>query len=109
MDESNNPHIISQSFFARPTLEVCNDLLGKFLVRQLPNGEKIQLMINVVEAYDGPHDLASHARAGKTDRTALMYGPAGHWYIYLIYGMHWMLNIITVEVEYPAGILIRGA
>ncbi len=66
-------------------------------------------MINEVEAYDGPHDQASHGRFGKTERTLPMFGPPGHFYMYLIYGMYWMLNIVTGPVDYPAAILIRGA
>ena len=65
--------------------------------------------IHEIEAYDGPHDLACHGRFGKTERTAAMFGSAGCWYVYLVYGMHWMLNIVTGPEEYPAAILIRGA
>lgn len=106
---NNHKNILTQEFFTRPTLEVCQDLLGKFLVRQLPNGQEIALMITEIEAYDGPHDLANHGRVGKTERTKIMFGPAGYWYVYLIYGMYWMLNIVTDQEEYPAAILIRGA
>lgn len=65
-------------------------------------------MITEVEAYDGPQDKACHAHRGCTPRNAPMFGPAGHWYIYLIYGMYWMLNIVTGEEGYPAAVLIRG-
>jgi DNA-3-methyladenine glycosylase len=64
-------------------------------------------MILEVEAYDGPLDQASHAFRGRTERTSIMFGPAGFWYIYLIYGMYWMLNIVTGPEDYPAAILIR--
>ena len=96
--------ILRTSFFDRPTLEVTEDLLGKYLVSQ--NGS---VMITEVEAYDGPKDKACHAYKGLTPRTAPMFGPAGYWYVYLIYGMYWMLNIVTGNEGYPAAVLIRGA
>lgn len=65
-------------------------------------------MIVEVEAYDGFSDKASHAHKGKTKRNKPMFGPAGAWYIYLVYGMHWMLNIVTGKKEYPAAVLIRA-
>jgi DNA-3-methyladenine glycosylase len=58
--------------------------------------------------YDGHDDLASHASKGKTKRTEIMFGPPGYWYVYLCYGVHWMLNLVTREQDYPAAILIRG-
>jgi DNA-3-methyladenine glycosylase len=99
------------SFFDRPTLIVARELLGKYLVRQLSgstNGQTAALMITEVEAYDGPRDLASHARRGLTPRTTIMFGPAGYFYVYFTYGMHWMVNIVTGSKGYPAAILIRG-
>jgi DNA-3-methyladenine glycosylase len=104
---TKNYTILDQSFFNRNTLDVAQDLLGKYLVRSI-NNQEIALLINEVEAYDGPHDLACHARVGKTARTDVMFGPAGHFYVYLIYGMYHMLNIVTGPEEYPAAILIRG-
>jgi len=100
--------LLEQPFFERPTVHVAKALLGKYLVREIGN-ERIALMINEVEAYDGPHDLACHARVGKTARTQVMFGPAGHFYVYFVYGIHWMLNIVTGEEGYPAAVLIRGA
>lgn len=102
----NSP--LPQSFFDRHTLIVAQELLGKFLVRQL-EGEQLAFMITEVEAYDGFEDKASHAYRGPTPRNQVMFGPAGVWYVYLVYGMHWMLNIVTGSVDYPAAILIRGA
>jgi len=99
--------ILSQSFFDRSTLEVSSDLLGKYLVRRY-GGKETALMITEVEAYDGPKDKACHAHRGKTGRNAVMFGPAGYWYVYFCYGVHWMLNIVTGEVGYPAAVLIRG-
>jgi DNA-3-methyladenine glycosylase len=98
---------IPASFFNRPILTVANDLIGKYLVRRI-NHQTIALIINEVEAYDGSDDMACHGRFGKTKRTSPMFGPAGNFYVYLIYGMHWMLNIVTGPKNYPAAILIRG-
>ncbi len=95
-------------FFARPALTVARDLLGKYLVRRV-DGEVIAAVITETEAYVGPHDLASHGSKGHTERTSVMFGPAGHWYVYFIYGIHWMLNAVTDEPGHPAAVLIRGA
>jgi len=96
-----------QSFFDRPTERVARELLGKTLVRQRGKKEWREI-ITEVEAYDGFKDQASHAAKGKTDRNQHMYGHPGYWYVYLVYGMYWMLNIVTREKDYPAAILIRG-
>lgn len=95
------------SFFDRPTLIVARDLLGKYLVREY-RGQTAAVMITEVEAYDGPKDLASHARRGMTTRTTIMFGGPGYFYVYFTYGMHWMLNIVTGAKGYPAAILIRA-
>ena len=100
---------MSKIFFDRPTLDVARDLLGKYLVRRFEDGEVRALMINEVEAYDGPDDKASHASRGMTARNKTMFGPAGFWYVYFVYGMHWMLNMVTGPKDYPAAVLIRGA
>lgn len=65
-------------------------------------------MITETEAYDGFYDKASHAHRGKTARNFVMFGPAGHWYVYFTYGMHWMLNIVVGRKDYPAAVLIRA-
>lgn len=99
--------MISRQFYDRPTLDVARDLLGKFLV--MTDGKQmISAMLTEVEAYDGHRDKASHAHRGKTDRNEAMFGPPGHWYVYLVYGMHWMLNVVTGPEDYPAAVLIRG-
>jgi DNA-3-methyladenine glycosylase len=100
--------ILDQSFFARPALTVARELLGKYLVRRRRKTQQA-VMISEVEAYIGPHDLACHGRFGRTARTEVMYGPAGHWYVYLCYGIHWMLNVVTDEVDWPAAVLFRAA
>lgn len=97
-----------KSFFeSRDTPSIAKNLLGKFLVRRLDGYDKA-CMITEVEAYDGPHDKASHAHRGKTGRNTPMFGDAGGWYVYFTYGAHWMLNIVTGPKNYPAAILIRG-
>ncbi len=78
------------------------------MVRRLPDGTLSQSFITEVEAYDGEQDLACHASKGKTPRTAVMYEPGGVWYVYLVYGMYHMLNIVTRSAGYPAAVLIRG-
>jgi DNA-3-methyladenine glycosylase len=99
--------ILTKQFYLRPTVEVAKDLLGKFLVIE-KNGKKIAHMITEVEAYDGFEDKASHAAKGKTPRTKVMFEEGGIWYVYFIYGMYEMLNIVIGPREYPAAILIRG-
>ncbi len=99
--------ILPQKFFNRPTLNVAKELLGKFLVHEI-NGQKIEGMITEVEAYVGSEDKASHASRGKTPRTEVMFGRSGCWYVYLIYGMHYCLNIVTEDNGFPAAILIRS-
>lgn len=99
--------ILTKAFYNRPTLEVAHDLLGKFLVSG-KDGAKLTGMITEVEAYDGPQDKASHASRGMTVRNAVMFGPAGVWYVYFVYGMHEMLNIVVGAEGYPAAVLIRG-
>lgn len=99
--------ILRRKFFDRDTVLVAEEILGKFLVRKIGQRE-VALMITEVEVYDGFRDQASHASRGKTKRNEIMFGEAGHWYVYFTYGMHWMLNLVTREEGYPAAILIRG-
>ena len=82
-------------------------LLGKMLVRTDKRGSQA-CMITEVEAYHGERDLACHASKGRTRRTEVMYQPGGVWYVYLCYGMHEMLNLVTGPVDHPAAVLIRG-
>jgi len=99
--------ILPADFFARDTLTVAQELVGQTLVRKTRKGI-IRQIIAEVEAYDGPEDKASHASKGFTERTKVMFGPPGYWYIYFIYGMYWMLNIVTGDEGYPAAVLIRS-
>ena len=75
----------------------------------MPDGSIERWPICEVEAYDGPEDKACHAHRGKTPRNAVMFGPAGVWYVYLCYGVHNLLNIVTGPEDFPAAVLIRGA
>ncbi|MBI2046463.1 MAG: DNA-3-methyladenine glycosylase [Parcubacteria group bacterium] len=100
--------VLNEKFFCRDTRVVARELLGKFLVRRVGKKEKA-LMITETEAYDGPDDKASHAHRGKTARNAVMFGKAGRFYVYLVYGVHQMLNIVTDKNGYPAAVLIRSA
>ena len=99
--------ILSTKFYDRQVVVVAHGLLGKFLCHKL-GGRTIKLLITEFEAYDGPHDKASHANKGKTARNEPMFGEAGVWYVYLVYGMHNMLNIVTGPKNYPAAVLIRS-
>ncbi|MFA6338913.1 MAG: DNA-3-methyladenine glycosylase [Candidatus Paceibacterota bacterium] len=100
--------VLNQDFFNRKATIVAEELLGKYLVRKIDD-EEIALEINEVEAYDGFDDKASHASKGRTERNEIMFGEAGYFYVYLCYGMYWMLNIVVGKKDYPAAILIRGA
>ncbi len=102
------PSVLGQKFFNRPTLDVARDLIGKHLCRRLQKGKILRARICETEAYDGFEDRASHAHSGMTPRTLVMFGPPGYGYIYLCYGVHWLLNISTREKDYPAAVLIRG-
>jgi len=99
--------ILNQKFYNQNTLKVAQDLLGCFLIRKI--GQKmIRGKINETEAYIGEEDLACHASKGRTSRTEIMYGHAGHAYVYLIYGMYHCLNIVTEKKDFPAAVLIRA-
>lgn len=101
------PRRLPRSFFSRPTLQVARECLGKRLVR-LENGQRISGYITETEAYIGEEDLGCHAKAGRTPRTAVMYGPPGHAYVYFTYGIHWCLNFVTEAEGFPAAVLIRA-
>ncbi len=94
---------LSYEFYHRPCLEVARDLVGKVLVH---GGQRLR--ISETEAYCGESDTACHAHKGRTKRTEVLYADAGTIYVYLCYGVHWLLNIITGDVDDPQGVLIRA-
>lgn len=98
--------VIARDFYARSALEVARDLLGCRLVRQV-DGVRMAGLIVETEAYQGEEDLGCHAAAGRTPRTAVMYGPPGHAYVYFTYGLHWLFNVVTEKEGTPAAVLIR--
>jgi DNA-3-methyladenine glycosylase len=98
---------ISRSFYNRSTLTVARDLIGARLIRIL-DGRKLVGLITETEAYISQKDLACHAKAGLTPRTAVMFGEPGHAYVYFTYGNHWMLNVVTERAGFPAAVLIRA-
>ena len=98
---------LTPEFFHRDCLEVAPDLVGKVLVRQTEAGE-LRLRISETEAYRGEEDTACHAHKGRTRRTEVLYAEAGTIYVYLCYGMHWLLNIVTGEKDQPQAVLIRA-
>lgn len=99
---------IPREFYIRDVLEVAPDLIGKNLVINNYDGSRSVYPLTEVEAYRGTEDKACHASKGKTSRTSVMFGMGGHLYVYLIYGMYWMLNIVTGPVGEPQAALIRG-
>jgi DNA-3-methyladenine glycosylase len=98
---------LKAGFFARDTLDVARDLLGKLVVREL-DGRRLWGRLVEVEAYCGPEDLASHSARGLTARTRVMFGPPGHAYVYFVYGMHHCLNFVTRPEGEPQAILVRA-
>lgn len=129
MSIQKKSEVLPLSFYRRPVLEVAPELLGCSLCVAVdttdatPSGPEqqeeasgrqgaptiLRKRITEVEAYDGIDDKACHASNGKTARNAIMFETGGRWYVYLCYGVHWMLNIVTGEPDYPAAVLIRGA
>lgn len=100
---------ISKDFFINnDALFVAENLLGKKLIRKFPDGNILSFTIIETEAYFGEDDLACHASKGRTARTEIMFQDGGKVYVYLIYGMYWMLNFVTGQKDHPQAVLIRG-
>ncbi len=99
---------LGYDFYRRDVLEVAPDLLGKYIVRLSSEGMQTRWLITETEAYRGEEDLACHASKGRTVRTEMMYCSGGVLYIYLIYGMYWMMNVVTSTENNPQAVLIRG-
>lgn len=100
---------LNREFFTSDVLEVAPGLIGKNLVLRKGDGTFEKYMINEVEAYRGEEDLACHAAKGRTQRTEVLYHEGGRLYVYFIYGMYWMLNIVSEKENVPQAVLIRGA
>lgn len=98
---------VSRAWFDRPAPALARDLLGCRLVHDAPEG-RVGGRIVEVEAYRGPEDLAAHSARGRTARNAVMFGPSGHLYVYLIYGLHHCLNVVAGPGPKPEAVLVRA-
>src|SRR5678809_313727 len=107
MARKSRPRRLPRSFYERPTLQVLEGLIGKVLVHDLP-GRRTSGVITEAEAYVGEDDPACHAAPGPTRRNAPLYGPPGMAYVYLNYGIHYLVNAVTEAEGWPAAVLIRA-
>ncbi len=98
---------LPRSFYARPVLTVARECIGKVMVHRTPEGETAGRIVEA-EAYRGPLDLAAHSSRGLTKRTKAMFGPPGHAYIYLLYGISWAINLVAAQENEPHAVLIRA-
>ena len=99
---------LKRDFYRQDVLRVAPGLLGQYLVRVWPDGRQGRYVITETEAYRGEEDRACHACRGKTKRTEVMYGDGGKLYMYFIYGMYWMMNVVAAQEGVPQAVLIRG-
>ena len=107
MTEIRPSRALPEAFYDRDTLTVARELVGKKLVRDVGN-TGVSGMIVETEAYVGAQDTASHATKGRTPRNEVMFGPPGRAYVYFVYGMHYMLNVVTENAGHPRAVLIRA-
>ena len=98
---------LPRQFYDRDTIIVAKELLGKYLIHEA-QGVKCIAKIVEVEAYLGPHDLAAHSAKGLTARTRVMFGPPGHVYVYMIYGMYFCMNVVTEHEGHASAVLLRA-
>jgi DNA-3-methyladenine glycosylase len=98
---------LPRDFYDRDTIVVAQELLGKHLVHVVDGIARVGRIVET-EAYLGPHDLAAHSAKGLTNRTRVMFGPPGHAYVYLIYGMHWCMNVVTQAEGIASAVLLRA-
>jgi DNA-3-methyladenine glycosylase len=98
---------LPRAFYNRDTEVVAKELLGKYLVHRVRGVERVGRIVEV-EAYLGPHDLAAHSARGLTERTKVMFGPPGYAYVYMIYGLHWCMNVVTQPAGHASAVLLRA-
>jgi DNA-3-methyladenine glycosylase len=98
---------LPREFFDRPVLDVAPNLLGCFVEHNSPEG-RVVVRLTEVEAYNGTEDPGSHAFRGQTSRNSVMFGPAGHVYVYFTYGMHWCMNLVCGPVGRASAVLLRA-
>lgn len=103
----NEMRKLPRSFYDRETIIVAKELLGKFLVHADGDAGRIGRIVEV-EAYLGPHDMAAHSSKGLTNRTKIMFGPPGHAYVYMIYGMYYCMNVVTEREGHASAVLLRA-
>jgi DNA-3-methyladenine glycosylase len=107
VDQADDDRVLAATFFDRPADKVAHDLIGCHL-HWKEGDQSHSRIITETEAYTGPNDLASHASKGRTKRNEALFGQPGIFYVYFVYGLHWMLNVVTGPLDYPAAVLLRG-